>query len=266
MRKHWVLTAVMCLAITSLASADFTAYNDCIPGSVNVEGGNNPANTTTIGRNQTGVLKDFATGVDTTVSVEFVVSGMKATDGTGAVDNFTTGNDAANMFNGKVNMAGSVIYYEQADWYADLIFTGLDSSKQYVLAATHDRGTEKGYWNRWSVYTIQGTDAATYTGTVAPVGDSTTLVNLSNESVSIVASNTASGNLAQWTDIDPGDDGTFNLHVTYARDDTEWGSGGQTGLKAYAPGGFMLQEVPEPATMSLLAIGALALIRRRRKV
>jgi hypothetical protein len=265
MKKYWILTAVMCLALTSLASADFIAYNDCQANKSTIY-----PNVTTIGHmsgSNSGPLLDFASGATLPVTVTIDNHGaVNNLTGAGPVADFTAGTDAYNAFNGKVDFKPYVIVYGSAGWYVDMIFANLDSTKKYNLITTIDRGLKDGaeYTNRWTKMTILGAEDFTNSSSS---GTHTFSSSLPDDSVSIMVSNDSNGYVAKWTDISPGTDGGFSVRFTHATNGTgEIPSGAtQDGAKAYGPGGFMLQEVPEPATMALLALGGLALLKRRKK-
>lgn len=259
MKNAWVVGIGISL-LGSTTQAAFVAYNDCI-------GGGNPTNTTMVGSGQTGQLLDFASGTNTGASVQ-VVNNLATVGGAGASALFTAGSDAANMFNGKVDMSTSVIYYGTDGWYVDLIITGLDASKKYNFATSIDRGDMSpapagGYTDRWTVISLSDVDASTYAA-------STGAWKVSDSAVSIQSYNTVNGYIAQWTNIQPGADGDFLVHFTYATGAAggQYPTGAsQNGVRGYGPAGFMLEEqmaIPEPAGPSLLALGGAALAGRRR--
>ena len=158
MKTAWVVGLSVSL-LGSAAQAAFTAYNDCI-------GVGNPTNTTLVASGQTGQLLDFTSGATTGVSVQ-VVNNLAIVGGSGASALFTAGSDAANMFNGKVDMSTSVIYYGPDGWYVDLVFTGLDAGKTYSFATSLDRGDMSpapagGYTDRWTVISLSDVEGSTY--------------------------------------------------------------------------------------------------------
>ncbi len=243
----------VCLGLVGVASADFTAFNDSVTP---FSGGN----TTQIGRFTgtvaSGLLKDWASGAVTGVTATHVDGGSNG-PGTG-VAMPAAGTDAHTIFDGKVTL-GSLIYYGGAlGWYQEVVFTGLDPTLEYTFASLHNRGS---YTDRWSVISILDADSSTYACSAGAF-------KISETAVSLLSDQRTTGYVAQWTDIKPGNDGDFTIHYTHssagAGIDRPIGAT-QDGRKAYPLAGFMLQEVPEPATMSLLGLGALALIRRRRK-
>lgn len=264
-----ILTAVAGVAMATSAQAQFTAYNDC---QSNV--GGNAANTTLYGHNgnssgtsdtalTSGPLKDFATGAIQAVTV--ALNGNGAINGTGATAEFTSGSPAANMFGGKVTNNGWVNYYGSTGWSFDLVFSNLTPGAKYTMATTVDRGNGSpapttGYTNRWTVISLVGADSSIYASSAGAL-------QVSPTATSIQSYNTAAGYLAQWTDIAAGADNTFSVHFTYPANSSEYGASGQDGVKAYGPAMFMLQEtavVPEPASLSLLSLAVLPLLRRRR--
>jgi len=171
------------------------------------------------------------------------------------------GTDARTTFGGIVDMTG-VTYYGNSGWWVDLELTGLDSSKEYTFATSATRC--KSSYNRLSIFTLTGADAYTNASTPGTDNDTQTFSNGTailgpNQVRFNTGDNYNEGYVARWTGIDPGSDGTITICVEAdpASDDN--------GRKAYSFDVYKLVQIPEPATMSLLGLGALALIRRRRK-
>lgn len=257
------LATLATLGVT--AQAGFVAYNDC-----QASGASNPANTTTFGYGgvgTSGVLKDFATGASTGVSVAVNISSGVNTGGSGPTAEFAAGTDADKAFGGKIANTGSVIYYGPTGWTVDLVFTGLTPGQRYSFATTLDRGDSSpaptgGYTDRWTRISIL--DADGYTN-----ASSTGAVKISDSTTSIQCYNTTNGYIAQWTNIDAGPDGDFTIQFTHettngALSSPYPGGATQNTNRGYGPTGFSLAAVPEPTTLGLLGVGAYILIRRRR--
>lgn len=264
MVRSTLLATLASAVLATSAQAAFVAYNDCQTNT-----GGNPANTTLYGYNDnnsngtgntainTGQLKDFVTGSTVGATVAVVNNGG-VTSGSGGLAEFAAGTDAANIFAGKAVNAGRTLYYgPAAGWSFDLVFTNLTPGAKYTIATTVDRGTN--YNNRWTVISLQNTVSSTYASSPAAL-------QVSALATSIESNNEANGYVAKWTNIDPGSDNAFTVHFTYPTAANEYGASGQNGITGYGPAMFMLQEVdvPEPASLSLLGLGAVALLGRKR--
>ncbi len=258
MRMHWIVIAVTCLALTSLASADFTAYNDFVTDYTTA------ANVTQWGYSASGpqALKDQATGATVTPTMTMTYYHM-SNNTTGPAGEIAAGTDAATIFGGLVSTKNKVDAYNSGyigDWYATLGFKDLNPAKTYNLAAVIDRGKVDYANNRWTLISVEDADGSTY-------ASSSGAYQVSPTAVSIDSYNTVNGYVAMWTGIQSGADGAFTLRFAPAIDaelPEEYRATNQDG-RGYAPAGIMLQEVPEPASMALLAMGGLALLRRRKK-
>ena len=263
-----VILAACSFAFAASSHAQFVSYNDCVSGDGPI-GSANAANTTTFGTGTAGgVLKDFATSTALPVTVSVVDTTIGGNGGTGPTQFFSSGNDAYNLFYNKVATDTRVIYYGNgglpSSWSVALNFAGLDPAKTYKLATTIDRGSASYTNQRWTNISISDADAFTNSssaGAFQITGGSATVLD---------SYNSVLGYLAQWDNIAPGADGDFSITFrnagTVAGTDIPLGMTQDTGKGGYGPAAFMLQEVtvPEPASMAVLGLGALALIRRRR--
>ena len=178
-----------------------------------------------------------------------------------------SGGDAFTIFRGaapKVAGLGKVMA-PSLGWYFNMEFSGLDVNKAYNVATFTDRGNSTYDNKRWANISLVNADSATSTyACSAGVGN----YQVSSTSVSQDSGyNTVEGFVAMWTGITPGPDGKFNINFRAATSSEvpEAYRAGMNANSGYGPAGLMLQEVvPEPAAMSLLALGGLAMLRRRR--
>jgi hypothetical protein len=268
MRVCWAIMGATLFLSVVPARADFIAFNDCaaVSSGQTAIGNATPANTTLYGMGWslwTGHLKDFATGASQTATVEVKNNGAQGppTGGDAGAVKMNAGTDGGDLFNSTIDCrAGAMYYATSGAWSVDLLFTNLNPAKKYTLATTLDRGNSS-YNNRWTVISILDADASVYASSAGAF-------KVSNTATSIESYNTVNGYIAKWTDIQPGADGDFTIHFTYAViQGVDYPTGGvaQNGNKGYGPAGFMLAEVPEPVSLSLLAIGALGLLAARRR-
>jgi hypothetical protein len=195
-------------------------------------------------------MKYTLSGISHIYPPEFTLTGSNISGSMSAAP--AVGTDAYNVFNGKVNLGDwSTSYNASTDWYYQVTFTGLDTSKSYEFVTTANRGgtysTER--WTKFSIISADTYTNASSTG-VTQVTPDVLKMNTGN--------NTAAGRVIQWTGI-TAVDGSFTVISQNV------GTSGPGELyKSYGMEGFMLAEVPEPATIGLLSLGALSLLRRKR--
>ncbi len=213
----------------------WTAYNDLVYSSTQGHPVPQPNVTMiTIGSGSpgpsSGVLKDFATGLDTGVTATLVQSGgvvWQPDSITGGSD-CSPGTDAYNTFSPSTASLKGVVYYGSAGWYVDLTLTGLDPSKRYEFATSANRN-DVSYTDRIGKFTISSADAFTNASTAG-----VTVTNGGASSAFNTGYNTAAGYVARWTDINPGADGSFKVRA----------EAGSSQYKAYAFSAFMLKQLP----------------------
>jgi CotH protein/lamin tail-like protein/parallel beta helix pectate lyase-like protein len=186
-----------------------TAYNDCVYSSAEQY---IAAYVTTYGIGSgysgptSGALKDQATGNDMGVTVSFEQSGgvnWQPGSDTGGSDT-DAGTNAYELFHDIADMIG-VIYYGDTDWWVEATFTGLDPSLRYRFATSANRDGPTDYEDRYTRYTLLDTDSHSNISSTGVIVNSPDSVSFST------GRNATNGYVAQWTDIDPGADGSFTV-------------------------------------------------------
>ncbi len=123
-------------------------------------------------------------------------------------------------------------FYGTADPTAGLLFWGLDTQKEYNFTIFASRGTTSD--NREAMYTIDGV----------------------NSGVAYLDAGNNTGNVAVISGIIPNASGEISLDITA-------GPSNNNSYGFFYIGAIKMDVVPEPATMSLLLIGAAVALRRR---
>jgi hypothetical protein len=236
----YLSTFFLLLAVSMLlparTQAEFVAYNDCVQDA-------DPPNTTIYSdylgggggfEVPGGYLKNFETGLYTSVWVELEASNVAYSTGTMP----DAGTPAHGVFNGFVNLDASASYgNSSSDWYYQVTFSGLDPNKTYEFVTTANRNSlsyaGSGTSSRWTEFSIIGAD--TYTnassGGVMQVTPDVLKMN--------TGYNTSTGDIIQWTGITAAD-GSFTVLSQNV------GSGGPGELiKSYGIQGFRLTELDE---------------------
>ncbi|MDE0597441.1 MAG: lamin tail domain-containing protein, partial [Roseibacillus sp.] len=217
--------------------AEFTAFNDIVAGPAT------HANATTYAPNATasGPMKDIASGANTAVTLTVTASGVSYEDMTGVPAAAT---DAGATLLGFIDFSTAhphSLALSGGD-HCTYTFFGLNSSSQYEFVGTAVRG-QSTYTNRWTLVTINGADSFTAAHSTG-VGIITS--SLAPNQVAVWTGDNSQadqGFIAQWTDIDPGADGTFSIVSNqYTGSTGGVGSGTANGSKGYGINGIRLKE------------------------
>lgn len=184
----------------SSSSNTFTAYND-LSWSI----GQPNTNITLYTTGQSGLLKDYSTGNNT--SVNLVISGGYVTSGTYLQgSDASSGTDAHKVFNGIVG-GGGVTSYSATN--LTFSFTGLDPNLSYELVLFGNRN-ETSYTDRMTTTAISDVISFLNTSTRGSNFSGT-----SDPTVTITSGyNTANGYVARFTGINPGADGDMLITVS----------------------------------------------------
>jgi len=254
-----VALAIAFLAVALPAHADFITYNDAV-GPASGSAANVTHYSGYLGggggfETLSGFLKDIATGLNTPVTA--TLSAYNVSGGTGVMPN--AGTAAYSAFNGIVNLGGSASYGDSTyGWWYQVVFTGLDPTKQYEFVTTANRGSTYTP-ERWSQFSLIGADSYVNGSSAGTVQVTPDVVKLNG------GANTAAGDIVRWTGITAAD-GSFTVRSENLRDIN--GKPYGYGMQA-----FMLAETekssPVPdggTTLALLGIGFAGLAGLRRKL
>jgi len=214
------------------------AYND----SIDVFPDETPANATDfglgrsyLGEGPSGKLLDFETGEDTGVMVTF-----EETLSTGSINwatdfaSFTPGSDAAEIFEGILDLSGNMSYGDDPGWALDLTFSNLDPDVSYTFAATVHRNGGEDYASRVTNWLLSGAESATYASSEAAH-------KIDETNLEFSTGNNPDGLVARWTDIQPGADGSFTIRTSHGVGAANGGIPGADAYRGYAGGLFMLE-------------------------
>ena len=236
-----VAMVALCMSAAA-ARAAFVAYHD-------LGGVASPGNITTQPDLATTVdLIRFSDGADT--GVDFSIAGANGIDlRTGTVTRPpASGTPAGDLFLASgVDLDDGLVYEggNSGSGSTTFTFTNLTPGLRYDVALYGDRNTTADGVER---FTLGGADGATNSSSTGI--DSTFITDMQTRP------NAPAGHVVRWTDIDPGTDGAITIDI-----DPEFTSPSNI---AYLSA-VRLAEVPEPATMGLLALGVLGVLTRRRK-
>ena len=210
-----LVAAMLVMGTGSMATAaGFTAYNDLAWGTGQLE-----TNITKItspnggsGLPSTGFLKDFATGLDTGVTLTVTGGSYDGTAQATQGANPTTG-DGFTIFDGKVSGLGVISYDGNS---LVLTFSGLNPGKTYDLSFFAHRNNYA--WDRASLVTLSGQVAFTNTSSVASDNPSEVggviFSGPSDTSTRLPADND-NGYVARWGEVRSGSDGIVVLTISF---------------------------------------------------
>jgi hypothetical protein len=200
-----------------VVAADFTAYNDLawVSGQLdtNITKFTSPVGGS--GLPNTGLLKDFTTGIDTGVTLT-VSGGTFDGSAQGAQGANPTTGDAFTIFNGKVSGLGVLSYIDDVNNSLVLTFSGLNPSKRYDLAFFAHRNTSG--WDRASLVTISGQDAFTNTSSVAtdnPSEAGGVIFSGPTDTSTRLPADNDNGYVARFSQVNPGSDGIVVLTISF---------------------------------------------------
>jgi hypothetical protein len=188
----------------------FTAYNDFSWAvdqiTYNISRYTTEAGDGTPPAGTNGLLMDYASGLPANVTLG--VSGGQWDGATHTTQgaNAAPGTDADSVFgNGKVSCKGLISYGSAGNVL--LAFSGLDKDTKYTLVLFANRD---GYEDRNSKFTLS--DVASFTNE-STAGAVRSTIAMPDDSVTIIANNTARGYVARFAEIDPGPDGDMLVTV-----------------------------------------------------
>jgi hypothetical protein len=242
-----------------VANAAFVAYNDMAGASsgnvtsIGLIDENNDANPR--GADPAGYLKDYATGANTSAMLSLTPTGMVETQKTDTVSPaFAAGTDADGEFGTIINPFWMMRPQNPAPTTSQVVltFSGLNPNMRYTAILTGNRA-KSGNDNRFAKFTLGGVDSfvnASTAGTITADGGLSTHLDTGKTYLN--------GQVARWTDINAGADNTFTVTVGFSNYNTNLNTWFLTHMK------LVEAPVPEPATLSLLALGGLLGMRRRR--
>jgi hypothetical protein len=218
-----------------------------------------------------GPLLDQVTGAEVSVGLSVTGEGGDGPDDFGASNDPDMGTPAYNLFNGIVDIGGSVaagmpdadegiigLRFDDGGMGSNIVtltFTNLDPSKKYLFRGTAVRGNN--YVDRWALYTLQGADSFvdahvdnSTTNNLFTMADAPAGVTLAPGQVAINSGENRVGSLVGWDEINPGADGVFSIAEVQYTGPAPFGNpaGGPYG---YGMNAIMLLEIgpPEPASI-----------------
>lgn len=227
------------IAFAAGLRADWVAFNDHAPGT-----GTSPnATTNNIRLGTSAHLKNVVSGTNLNATltlaksgagISYTTSGAAPANGTplfGAFNNFVSfaaGTDS------NVEITNSTVTY---------VFVGLSAFKRYSFKGGANVGLAASVGsNRWTRVEITGAASFSNAHSALVLTSTDVPANLAASQVAVnFAVNTASGDLVDWENIDPGPDGAFSIVCSQYQGTVPGGSA--NGTNGYAITGIRLEEL-----------------------